>query len=335
MRFRFIDECVELTTRCLGVASLERALRRDGPLTILQQTRGSGQVLRGRLRASHWARHAAWKPHILPYEYHALTADNVFTRALSFVASLLARATSSLQVRAALIETARMLRPGFSDVMAAPPIPRSMDVPQQWAIYRPAWEIAVTVLGSRSLLGAKGPRDGLNLVIEAWPLLEHLLDRVLARVSVLGALADRDIVSLSQRAFPLLREPQGSAPGNRDAKPDGILLEHGTALAVCDAKYSRRREGEEWPPREHLFQVLTAAAAAGAATAVLVYPDRFAPAEWRVLMGDRPARVICLGMDMFRVASTDDEEQLATSLASILGLTAASPVSEVMPISEV
>lgn len=294
----------------LYLARLERALRRDGPLLVLTRTQGEGQVLKGRLLASQWLRHATWRPHILPFEHNQLSPDNVFTRVLAYTSALLARASTALQIRVALAEAARLLRPGYPDVNAPPPVAFSLDVPAQWAVYRPAWEIAKMVLGSRSLMGQTGKRHGLTLAIEAWPLLEQLLHRVLRRAGTMSGDIGRALKA-AQQSDPLLTHPEGSATGQRYAIPDGRLLEGDRTIAVFDAKYSRRSDQAEWPRRSHTHQVLVAAAASGAETAVLAYPESFPPASWHVSMGPSgPKRLVCVGMDMFHFTGRRDEEEL-------------------------
>jgi hypothetical protein len=99
------------------------------------------------------------------------------------------------------------------------------------------------------------------------------------------------------------------------------LVENGQAIAVFEAKYSSWRRGEEFPRREHVFQVLTSAAAAGAPTAVLVYPGRFGRSEWKVQMaGGAPDRLVCLGLDMFGVVRSEQEDERARAIAALLGL---------------
>ena len=119
----------------------------------------------------------------------------------------------------------------------------------------------------------------MSLAIEAWPLLERLLERAL-------------------RAAVQLSEQRGQAPDGPGAKHHTRLLagmNTGAPLRSCrmvgsptrtkhhvatfEAKYARS-DSDRWPPREHYFQALATAAACGSDLAVLVYPDSFDPFWW-------------------------------------------------------
>jgi hypothetical protein len=81
--------------------------------------------------------------------------------------------------------------------------------------------------------------------------------------------------------------------------PDGRLTSGGQHVATFEAKYARFSQ-EDGPPREHVFQAIATAAAAGSPLAVLVYPDLFEPISWRVHgFGDRPSTLAAIGLGLF------------------------------------
>src|SRR4051794_17218445 len=69
---------------------LGRALRRDGPILVMERRQATMPMLKGKLRVTDWARRAAWEPHRFPVAFQELTADNDYSRALARVATLLA-----------------------------------------------------------------------------------------------------------------------------------------------------------------------------------------------------------------------------------------------------
>ncbi len=276
---------------------LVRALRREGPVLVMERRDATKSVLKGRLNVTSWARRAAWEPHKFPVSFQELTADNDFSRALAHVATLLARSTTSPRTRGLLLDCARGLRPGEAEAFAVNPQSALRPLPSQWAAYQPAWDIAVTVLSRRSLLGTVGHRHGVSLAIEAWPLLERLLERSL-RAAVAVA-ADQGVV-LKAPAKSQTRLLGGLRIGHHDVEPDGRLTDESDEhVATFEAKYARRVAGE-WPPREHYFQALSTAAACGSDLAVLTYPESFEPVWWEVHgFQEKPAHLAAIGLGLF------------------------------------
>src|SRR5262249_29580537 len=148
--------------------------------------------------------------------------DNDFSRAMAFVARLLAGATTDHRVRSSLLESATALRPGFAEDVRVDPAVARRPLPEQGGGYRPAWSIAVAVLTRTSLLRATGQHHGVEVAIEAWPLLERLLERSLDEASRVAQMHGQQIVRVPKGGTPLLVSPSaGGSP--RGVVPDGQL----------------------------------------------------------------------------------------------------------------
>jgi hypothetical protein len=285
---------------------LARALRRDGPILVMERRSETRQLLVGKLDASAWSRTAPWRPQEIPTTFQTLSADNPYSRLMSYVATLLAAAIEEPRVRAHLLMLARDLRPGFPSHVVLDPAATSLTLPSQWAIYRGAWDIAVSIASRQGLLGSRGRRHGVSLVVEAWPLLETLLTRSITQTARMGRGHGREMHAPSKRGGELIRPTFGSPGKRRLAVPDGRLEEDRSTVATFEAKYSRG-DGVD-PPRHHVFQALATAAACGSPLAVLVYPDRFDPVSWETPgFGGHPARLVSIGIDLFSYRNGDGD----------------------------
>jgi 5-methylcytosine-specific restriction endonuclease McrBC regulatory subunit McrC len=294
-------------------ARLQRAVRRDGPMLVVQRHEETLPILKGKLRLTPWLHDVALRPHRFPTAFDLLESDNDFTRAMAHVASSLAGASNTPSVRSLLHQLALALRPGApEDVRIDPSIIRR-PFPPQWAVYRPAWSIAVAVISRSSLLASRGQHRGFEVAIEAWPLLETLLERSL--VAAVRIAADTGTtLQLRGRGAQAALLTEGSTVHQR-VEPDGWLLSGGHTLAVLEAKYAPAPRqawpaGQNWPERGHVFQVLAAAAACSSPLAVLIYPGLFEPHEWEVKgFNGTPSTLIAMGLGLFsyRRGAGDDE----------------------------
>jgi hypothetical protein len=287
---------------------LARAIRRDGPVLVMERRSDVRQLLAGKLDVTRWSRTAAWRPQDLPTTFQTLSADNDFTRAMSQVATALAIASRDPQVRGRLLRLSSELRPGAPPHFALDPAAATRPLPAQWAAYAGAWDVAVSVLSGKSLLGSKGRRKGVSLAIEAWPLLETLLTRALQQAVRLGREHGREMRCPPKHGSELIRPTPGSPGKRRGAEPDGRLLEGETPIATFEAKYSPG-DGTE-PPRQHVFQALATAAACRAPLAVLVYPDEFEPVHWETSgFGGSPGRLASIGLGLFGYRGGEGDRQ--------------------------
>lgn len=297
---------------------LRRALQRDGPLLVLDRVDRESGVLRGRLRHSAYLRAYPIKPHRFPVTYDVLSADNDFSRAMALVARALAGATTSHTARATLLECAAALRPGAPPHGSVSAGISSRPLPVQWAVYQPAWSIASSILARTSLLRPTGAHHGLEVVLEAWPLLETLLRRVLEAAATAASAVGRDLKVEPKQNHPLLSNPSPGA-SKRHVEPDGELSEHGQTVATFEAKYSRGPASDSWPPRDHVFQSLATAAARHSPLAVLVYPGTFDPVWWDVDgFNGHPAHLAAVGLRMFSYRRGVGESSRADDIVQLL-----------------
>ncbi|HET6940568.1 MAG TPA: hypothetical protein VFH89_00250 [Sphingomicrobium sp.] len=280
-------------------ARLERALHRDGPILVMQRERRMSATLAGKLDVTAWSRRFLSHPTQFPIESNRLAADNDYSRALAFVADRFAIGARSLVTKARLARAAGLLRPGVAVPHSAPAGAELRRLPPQWAVYSPAWSIACAVLARRSLLGSERSHAGISIAIEPWPLLERLLVRSIKSGAAQAQRIGLAVAATGHRELRLLSSFGPGPHGHRSAEPDGMLFENGLALATFEAKY-RDYDPDEGPLRHEIFQALSAARAAGAHTAVLVYPGSFPTARWMVdQSGPNPARLFAVGLEMF------------------------------------
>jgi hypothetical protein len=295
---------------------LERALRRDGPIQVMERREATLPLLKGKLQIGRWARNAAWAPHHFPVAFQELTTDNDYSRTLAFVALLLSRSRTSPRVRSTLLECARGLRPGAPEVTNVDTHLALRRLPPQWAAYEPAWDIAVSVLSRRSLLGSVGTRFGVSVAVEPWPLLERLLERALDQSVRLARLSQRNLVRVPKQRTTILDAPSVGGQ-RRGVIPDGQLVEDGATVATFEAKYATR--GPRWPSEDHVFQTLTTASACGSPLAVLVYPEEFDAVWWNVLgFDDHPKWLAAVGLGLFSYRRGSGDRHRAEMLLDVL-----------------
>jgi hypothetical protein len=304
---------------------LRRALRRDGPVLLMERHSEVRQQLVGKLDVTRWSRTAAWQPQDLPTSFQALSADNPFTRAMAFVATTLAATTRDPDVRGSLLRMARELRPGAPPSFVLDPAVEARRLPPQWAAYAGAWDVAVSVISRRGLLGSTGRRQGVSVAIEVWPLLETLLTRALKEAVRRGRDHGREMSCPPKFDSPLIHPTPGSAGAPRAAKPDGRLLEGSETVATFEAKYSRG-DGTK-PPRAHVFQALATAAACRSPLAVLVYPDEFEAVSWETSGFDgRPGRLVSIGLGLFGYRRGEGDRKRGQRLLGLVEPAAAGTV---------
>jgi hypothetical protein len=283
---------------------LSEAIRLEGPLLMLHRYQQVGRRLNGKLDVTSWTRSSVLKPHLFPVTRDAFDADNDFTSAMSIVAIRLARVTRRTELAQRLTACARELRPGLQPREVVDPSVIQRPVPSQWRKYGPAWSIAVAVLSRSSLLQRSGSNLGVEVAIEAWPLLERLLERALTAAAKAADTEGRALaVEPKQRArlmTPILQAPPrrlSRLHGDTSVIPDGLLSEGGTPVASFEAKYATPNGSMALRP--HVFQAVSTATAVNSPLAVLVYPERSEPVIWRAEAGGRPVHVAAVGLDLY------------------------------------
>jgi hypothetical protein len=279
----------------LYAAQLGRALRTAGPLLVMRHEESRKPPLTGRLDVTAWVRSRQFAPHIFPQHSTVLTADNEFTRAMSWVALALAARVTDAATRSRLLRLARDVRPGLPEHPLLDPGVAQKPLPPQWREYTAAWATATAILRRISPLHREGTQEGLNLAVEPWPLLETLLGRSLRLAARLGLEAGHDAVAAPKYSVPYLKAVPGGEM--RHVVPDGVLLIGGAPVASFEAKYSSPTTERL---RVHGFQAMTTASALGARLAVLVYPQNFQPRVWLNVGATTPPIVVAaVGVDMY------------------------------------
>jgi hypothetical protein len=299
------------------LSRLQKAYRQDGPIVLMERVSRTLPYLHGKLDVTRWAKSAAWRPHVFPVNRTELAQDNPYSRGLMHVANRLAHISKDPKVRNGLHTVSRDLSAGLPLSSRTFPPNTLLSLPEQWKAYEPAWSLAKAILTRTSLFGASGNFTGVGLAIEAWPLLETLLEKTLADIQRLGRGGGRNYSYRMQGAIPLLTPTAPPPQRSFSPEPDGRLFCDGRLLATFEAKYSRF-DGRV-PSREHTYQCLSTAAACGASTAVLVYPDNFLPMSWNVSgFQGHPSRLIAIGLDMFRWPPPSQPESRAGQVMAAL-----------------
>lgn len=294
---------------------LERAIRQDGPLMLMERESLTLPHLRGTLNASEWLKKAAWAPHRFPVTITRLASDNPFTRGMCEVANILAGASTSTRTRARLNAVRRDLSPNDRPFERTP-VATNRKLPEQWGAYKPAWSIAVAVLNRSSLFGTTGNHAGLSLAVEPWPLLETALQRTLFAIEARGPQLSRQMEARMKGRLSLLIPVEPPLQKGFSVEPDGRLYEDGEIVATFEAKY---KEFDGLPSRSDIYQALTTASVCNSPLAILVYPTAFTPKLWDVTsFSGRPAILAAVGMDMFRWTGIASAKDMATFLLNFI-----------------
>ena len=304
----------------LYLNQLDRALRREGPLTLIQAHYTSPPSLAGRLDVTKWLTERLLQPARFPQHRSVLTVDNPFTALLAAVAELLASSTSNPRTASALRGVAGRLRPGLAAHVALDPSAALRELPPQWRAYSPAWSTALSVVRRVAPLRRHGHLEGLGVALEPWPLLETLLERAL---KALGPVAGRHghlgLNGIGHSGTYPLRTPIGDTSlgtahfhvkGGVD--PDGVLKRGTEVLASFEAKYTNPTPARI---RAHAFQALTTAAALRSPVAVLVYPTDFDAVSWELTgFTTHPSRLVAVGLNMYGYRSVTGDDERAERL---------------------
>lgn len=291
------------------------AMRRDGPIRVVSRRSTVLGFIKGKLDTTEYVRTACLAPHRFPVSFDDITVDNDFSRTLALVAHCLATATGSLTIRSTLSDLAETLSEGRSIDLTMDPTIARREIPSQWAVYKPAWSIAVAVLSHMSLLRPIGNEHGLEVAIESWPLLERLLTRALDQVPSLTG--EELNLRPKSRQETVLLEPIGLNGLKRGVHPDGELVRGDRTVATFEAKYSPK--GGEWPKRDHVFQAIAAARACNSPLAVLVYPEMFEP-QWAEVhaKGDYPYHLVAIGLGLFSYRKGARDRECAIRIKNLL-----------------
>ena len=289
---------------------LERALAKEGPIQVYERQHHTSRRLNGRLDVGRWVRSSVLEPTKFPVSRDEFAVSNDFSRGLSLVAGYFRRSAldASLAARLRRLESA---------VLPGQPIPSYVDptvavrrLPSQWALFRPAWDIAAAVLKNRSIIGDPGHSVGLEVAVEPWQLLETLLRRTLDEVR---RITDGNIQGERKTTHGLLFQDGRIV---QPVIPDGVLTQDGRVIASFEAKYT---DPALIPAEAHIYQTLTAAGVLDAPMAILIYPTD-APVQVfdAKTHRDRPLRLLTLGLDLFGYTRDGGAADRANDLLRVL-----------------
>lgn len=310
---------------------LRSALNREGPILLMRQQPAKLQRLAGRLDVSKWVTQRIIEPHLFPQHVTLLTVDNDFNSALAWVARYLADRAMDPLLAGTLRRAAKDLRPGLSEHAFVDPSVAIKEIPTQWRGYEPAWATASAILRRVSLLHRGGGLDGLGVAVEPWPLLERLLARSLRATAREARRRGWHIRATGHSKHRFLRrQPAPGTAGDvslsrlhtdRSVEPDGCLWFGDQIVANFEAKYSVPTYQSS---RQHIFQIMTTAAALQSPLAVLVYPEMSPPVTWKVQGFDgKPLIIAAVGLDMYTYRRGAGDRDRGIQLHNLLQSTTA------------
>jgi 5-methylcytosine-specific restriction enzyme subunit McrC len=241
----------------LYVRRVER-LARGGWVRGYREEEAERPALRGRWLVGKDVARPPTHRHLLSCRFDEFTTDVAPNRVLLAALQVLERsglfgAHAAAHARA-LTSTLAEVRP-VAEVQAAVKV---LSSDRRFAAYGPAVGLARIILESTGLQAIPGHHPLSSFVVRLAPLFEAAVTRALAKVA--GA---RGLTCHVQRPLSL------DAGGQLTVIPD-IVIEHGEARLVIDAKYKLPTEG--LPPAEDFQQLVTYLACLDARRGVLVLP---------------------------------------------------------------
>jgi len=307
----------------LYVEQLDRAVRREGPLAVLERRTRTKPPITGRLDVTQWLTTRLVNPAVFPQSHTELTVDNAYTSAMAWVAEALATRSSDPRLAARLRSFPARLRPGYPAHAAVDPGVALRELPPQWRAYRPAWATASAFIRRIAPLHRWGTLAGFGLAVEPWPLLERLLHRGLRSAVAQAAEEGLTLRASEHVAFPLLAPKGPPTQGglsrlhsNKGVDPDGSLWRGDAIVATLEAKYSVPNADRF---RSHYFQALASAAALDAPLAVLVYPEAAPALSWDVSgFNGKPGRLVALGLDMYNYRHGVGDAAVGSALLEVV-----------------
>lgn len=288
---------------------LDRAIRLAGPIEVYERRHLLTRRPNGHLDVTKWVKESIVDPTIFPISRDDLSGGNDFTRGLSIVAGQLSRSAVGGELSSKLRRLQTAVLPGH-------PIPSHVhsavarrQLPTQWSVYRPAWNLATAILRNQSLVGDPGRSFGLEVAVEPWPLLETLLARTLRIVA-----EKTDAKPVRKSTHPLLMRPEDTTA--LSVIPDGVLEVDGKVVVTFECKYTVPRAT---PKEDHAHQALSTAAALEAPLAILVYPNAEPPKAYEVVgFHGYPATLLTMGLSLYEYVRGEGERVRAETLMHLL-----------------
>ena len=281
--------------------SLEHGSRRE-QVRLYRSQRETAPVLRGRLLVSEQLRSSLTRPHLLVCEVDRLDPDNPVNQLLRWAGNQLLPAVHDGRVRRSLSHQVGKL-PIVS--AARPPLPFRTRLPQQFAHYAAAVDLALALARAQGPEAQRSSGPGASLAIGTERLFEQFVEQSLA---VVAAGRSWTVDAQHRERFAVAVPPNDG----RDyfSQPDNIVRVGGQSTLVVDAKYKRFEDASEdvrgtRPTNADLYQMAAAAVAHGCRRALLLYPKLGPgvelPIRWWSVQGwqEQPIRVgvATLGLD--------------------------------------
>ena len=216
--------------------SLEHASRHE-QVRLYRSQREAAPVLRGRLLVSEQLRSSLTRPHLLVCEVDRLDADNPVNQLLCWAGNQLLPAVQDGRVRRTLSHQLDIL-PSVS--ATRPPLPFRTRLPQQFAHYATAVDLALALARA---LGPEAQRDsnpGGGLVVGTERLFEQFVEQSLA---VISPGRPWTVDAQHRKRFAVTVPPNDG----RDyfSQPDNIVRAGGQGTLIVDAKYKRFEDASE------------------------------------------------------------------------------------------
>ncbi len=287
-------------------ACLDRASRRE-QVRLYRSQRETSPVLRGRLLVSEQLRSALTRPHLLVCEVDRLDSDNPVNQLLRWAGSQLLKDVRDGGVRRALSHQLDKLPPVSR---SRPPLPFRNRLPQQFAHYSTAVELALALVRAQGPDPRGGASPGAGFAVGTERLFEQFVEQ-----SLLVASAGRQWT-----VDPQLRERFAVAVAPNEGRdyfsqPDNVVRLGGKTTLVVDAKYKRFEDASEdfrggRPTNADLYQMAAAGVAHGCNRALLLYPrlgsSDDAPIRWWSVQGwkDQPIKVGVATLDLDRLGTS-------------------------------
>ena len=239
------------------------------PVRLYSSREEESPVLRGRLLVAQQLRSSLTKPQVLRCEVDQLDADNPINRLLTWAGNRLLQVATDGQVRRLLSQQVGRLPPVTS---SRPQVPLRMSLPQQFAHYERALDLALALARADGLSPSSLSGTGAGFVVGTEKLFEQFLENSLLSVSRFGSWRVE-----AQKSEVFARPAFDNGGSVYNSKPDNIIWSDGRKVLVLDAKYKRFEDANEFSvgsraTNADLYQMAAAATAHGTSKALLVYP---------------------------------------------------------------
>lgn len=259
------------------------------------------------------------RPGLIVSGVDELSTDNAYNALLKWAGRELYRTSREPSAKRRMARARRQL-PSTSP--ATMPSTGRQPPPRQFRDWYPALNLAALVWRGRSHVLSEGTLDGSGYVVG----MERLFENFVARL-VQGAAAMLPDATARAQWQAKYAEPLEGSKTPLYTKPDNVLLLHGRAKAVVDAKYKPLRERDVAygrPTNADVYQMAASMSAHECDRALLVYPaiDETTPdlrVAWRIGRVNSGAGVVsAVRLDLSNVRTSADRARLVARVAAEL-----------------